>query len=41
MNYHQERDDQEESNAVSRRDQQDTSRPFELEVGTLRMTQEM
>ena len=41
MNYHQERDDQEESNAVSRRDQLDTSRPSELEVGTLRMTQEM
>ena len=41
MNDYQERDDQEESNAVSRRDQQDTSRPSELEVGTLRMTQEM
>jgi len=41
MNDHQERDDQEESNAISRWDQQDTSRPFELEVGVLRMAQEM
>ena len=31
------RDDQEESNAVSRRDQQDTSHPSELEVDALRM----
>ena len=41
MNDHQERDDQEESNAISRWDQQDTSRPFELEVGVLRMAQKM
>ena len=41
MNDHQERDDQEESNSVSRRDQQDTSHPSELEVGALRMTQKM
>ena len=40
-NAHQERGDQEESNAISRRDQQDTSHPFELEVGVLRMAQEM
>ena len=30
-----------ESNAVSRRDQQDTSRPSELEVDELRMAQDM
>ena len=36
-NDHQEMDDQEESNAISRRDQQDTSRPSEQEVGALRM----
>ena len=41
MNDYQERDNQEESNVVNRRDQQDTSRPFELEVGALRMAQEM
>ena len=40
-NDHQERDDQEESNVTSRQDQQDTSRPSELEVGALRMAQEM
>ena len=39
-NNHQKRDNQEESNAINRRDQQDTSRPSELEVSTLYMTQE-
>ena len=41
MNDHQERDDQEESNAISRSDQQDTNRPSELEVDALRMAQKM
>ena len=40
MNNHQKRDNQEESNAINRRDQQDTSRPSELEVSVLHMTQE-
>ena len=41
MNDHQERDDQEESNVVSKGDQQDTNRPSELEVNAMRMAQEM
>ena len=36
-NDHQEMDDQEESNVISRQDQQDTNHPSELEVGALHM----
>ena len=41
MNVHQERDNQGESSVVSRRDQQDTSHPSELEVDALHTVQEM
>ena len=40
-NDYQERDDKEESNAVSKRHQQDTSRPFELEFDVLCLVQKM
>lgn len=40
-NDHQEKDDQEESSAVSRRDQQDTNCPSELEVAALRVTHDL
>ena len=41
MNNDKKKDDQKESNVVSGRDQQDTSRPSKLEVGALRMMQEL
>ena len=40
-NDHQEKDDQKESNVVSKQDEYDTNCPSELEVGALRMAQEM